>query len=50
MKFNARRNFLLVLLATVAAAGCQSFPFMFGLNQESVNQTAPPVSQLGCAG
>ena len=28
-------------------AGCQSFPYWGGPKQEPVNQTAPPVSQLG---
>ncbi|MGA2256538.1 MAG: hypothetical protein ABSG53_17970 [Thermoguttaceae bacterium] len=47
MKFDARRNFLLALLAAALVAGCQSFPYLVGPKQESVNQTAPPVSQLG---
>ena len=47
MKFDARRNFLLGLLAAVAAVGCQSLTHLVGPKQESVNQAAPPVSQLG---
>ena len=47
MKFDARRNFLLALLAAVVAVGCHSFPYYVGPNQGSVNQSAPPVSQLG---
>jgi len=47
MKFDARRNSLLALFAAVVAAGCQSFPYLAGPKQEPINQTAPPVSQLG---
>lgn len=47
MKFNARRIFLLALLAAVAAVGCQSLTYMFGPKQEPASQAAPPVSQLG---
>ena len=47
MKFGARRNFLLALLAAVVAAGCQSFTYLVGPTQEPVNRTAPPVSELG---
>jgi len=45
MRFDARRRFLLALLA--AAVGCQSLTHLVGPKQESVNQAAPPVSQLG---
>ena len=47
MKFDARRNFLLALLAAVVAVGCQSLTYLVGPKQEPVNQAAPPVSQLG---
>ena len=33
MKFDARREFLLALLAAVVVAGCQSFPYWVGLKQ-----------------
>ena len=45
MRFDARRKFLLALLATVV--GCQSLINSIGPKQEPVNQAAPPVSQLG---
>ena len=47
MKFDARRTFLLVLLAAALAVGCQSFPYSSGPKPVPVNQAAPPVSQLG---
>ena len=47
MKFDARRNFLLALLAAVAGVGCQSLTYLVGPKQDLVDQTAPPVSQLG---
>ena len=47
MKFDTRRNFLLALLMAAVAAGCQSFPYFGGQSQSSLNQAAPPVSQLG---
>ena len=46
MKFDAKRNFLLALLAAVAV-GCQSLTHLVGPKQEPANQAAPPVSQLG---
>ncbi len=47
MKFEVRRCFLPALLVAVTAAGCQSLSYWGGPKQEPVNQTAPPVSQLG---
>ena len=47
MNFDARRYFLLALLAAVVAVGCQSVTHLVGPKQEPVNQAAPPVSQLG---
>ena len=46
MKLNARRSFLLALLATMVVVGCQSFPYLVGLNPGPAKQDAPPVSQL----
>jgi len=47
MRFDARRNSLLALLAALVAVGCQSFPYASGPKQVPLDQVAPPVSLLG---